>query len=344
MMQKKYRFNELEFPFLIFLFFILWFLFAFNTENPDKKNYVFFFYALKKLKYYAGLEPGFVFFIKITHKIGFEYQQFILLYSFIGLSLLFNFIVRYSKRPTAVILLFVLYPYFFQIVQIRYFFASCISIWGCHFLIDKKGHYNLKYIFSIVVAGLFHISSVLYLVFLLVNLNYRYLKKIIPIVFFTLIIGEYIGLNVLKSIIPKLEHYISNKTGTRIATKLFFLFYYLVKIHISLFLKKRNKKDENFSTFAIKANLISCLFYVLIWQSMDFQRLEQTLIIHFYILTTNLFSKKRFSFVSSKNFHTVEYYICVIFLIALILVLEFSFSSGQVYQILTNNNFWSSLL
>lgn len=343
-MLKKYRFNKLEFPILIFLFFGLWFLFAFNTENPDRENYVFFFNALEKLKYYAGLEPGFVFFIKATHKIGFDYQQFILVYSFIGLSLLFNFIIRYSKRPTTVIIFFVLYPYFFQIVQIRYFFASCISIWGCHFLIDKKGHYNLKYILTIIAACLFHISSIIYLVLLLVNLNYKYLTKLLPLIFFILILGEYVGLNVLKLIIPKLEHYISNKTRTRMATKLFFLVYYLVKIHISLFLRKKNQKDDKYSTFAIKTNFISSIFYILIWQSMDFQRLEQTLIIHFYILITNSFSKKSIAFIPNKNFHTVEYYICLIYVIILIFVLEFAFSSRQVYQILTNNNFWSSLL
>ncbi|WP_295799628.1 EpsG family protein [uncultured Treponema sp.] len=339
---KKNR--SIDFLLLLTLFCFLWILFAFNTENPDRENYVTFYKTLKKISYWSGLEPGFVLFIKLCHKLNFSYQNFLTLYSFLGLSFLFNFILRYSKKPVTVATLFVLYPYFFQIVQIRFFFASCISIWGFHFLIDKKKWHNLKFIFTILCACLFHISSLMYFLFLLGNFKYRKILKGIVFIVISILLVEFVGFSIMKKFIPKLSHYLNGIGGTRFATKLFFIIYYFMKIHISMFLKKRIPEKDSFSDFSIKASLISVCFFPLICQSMDFQRLEQTSIILFYILAINQFSYRKNVYKRNTNFHLAEYYATIFYLFITIFILEFAFSFGQVRQIFLNNNFWSVIL
>jgi hypothetical protein len=122
---------------VIFILVSLWILFGWNTFNPDYYNYLSWY---NDVQYSSGLftqgkDFGYNLLMKVTQLIGLEYSGFLIVVSIIGLLLIHSTIKRYAMSDSYVYLLYFIYPFLLDVVQVRNFIMMSILIYSVRFLL-----------------------------------------------------------------------------------------------------------------------------------------------------------------------------------------------------------------
>lgn len=176
--------------YLLFSILFLWILFSFCSEVPDYRNYAYVFQRLNWGDNYHSMETGYWLLCKFATFLGLDFSVFRKIYGLIGLTLMGSTAMRYMDKPYRVFLLYLLYPFLLDLVQIRHFMACSIVIYGIRYLEEFKVENVVKYSLCVLLAVTQHSIAIVYLVFL-----FAYLKEIkiviriaisVTIVFFVL--------------------------------------------------------------------------------------------------------------------------------------------------------------
>lgn len=160
----------------------LWILFGFNTGNAD--------YATYERMFNGSLKPpdmGFEFLLGFFNLIGFTYQQFLIIISLICYAIIFISIKRYTENLSYVMALYFIYPFMFDVVQIRNFIAFTILLYGLQYLFTNNRIDIFKYIFFVLAASSIHFGFLFYLVLILVKFFSSWEKEFIIISTFVIL-------------------------------------------------------------------------------------------------------------------------------------------------------------
>lgn len=160
----------------ILVFAVMWILMGLNCHNDDFVGYQYF-YDLKLMDY-SGVNYGFLCLEQLCWSLGLNFIQFRMLSSFLGLGLLTLFVRRYSRDPSAVLVLYLLMPFFYDIVQFKFFLAASFAIYGLRFLIDRTRLFLLKYFVFLCAAVLIHPAALLFGFFLIGLLDNKTALKV----------------------------------------------------------------------------------------------------------------------------------------------------------------------
>lgn len=171
---------------LIIYFIIMWILISFAKDVADYASYSSNYYAIGKGLRLDRFEILFTTLIVISNKLGFTYNHFIIILSTIELIIIFSFVIRYSNRPCMVLTLYFIFPFFYDIVQIRNALSYAIILFGIRYLENYSTTNLFKYLFTVLIASMIHSSAIFYLSYILVYHNS--LKKIIRFVLIIFII------------------------------------------------------------------------------------------------------------------------------------------------------------
>jgi len=230
--------------------------------------------------YYASMsdsyEKGFLLLQKAGWWFNFDYPTFRTIVTAISLFLIYSTLVKLKANVFYVFLFYLSFAVFIDTVQIRNFFAFSVVIFGLRYLTIKTNSSTYKFLLSIFIASSIHISSIIYLLLLLVN--YKNLKSIIkPIIFLTITLCFIIFL--LGNKVPFLNEIMYSLDGgerlegyTSGVTQFGFL--YPIIIHLfNLFLIYKayriivNKNDLNLKSFRSKEyiNFIKNVFFIILW-------------------------------------------------------------------------------
>lgn len=130
-----------------------------NTQNPD-----IYAYQLNYEKTNLdSLEYGYWFFKQIFIFLGLDYKWFRIITSAIGILLINNTVKKVIKNESAFYLMYFIYPFLLDVVQVRNFLAMAILIFSTPYLVnDDKGN-SLKAIIFILLAMSFQTSAIIYL-------------------------------------------------------------------------------------------------------------------------------------------------------------------------------------
>lgn len=155
--------------YLILVF--MWILGTFCYGHADETIYFSRYTAPDLWKSYT--EYGFAFIIQVCRMLGLSFVGFKGIIFFIEITLLGSTVLRYSKYPKLVLLLFIICPYPLFVVQMRSSLAASIMIFSCRYLLDlpknnKKINY-IKYTLGIACATLIHTSALLWLLLLVAS-------------------------------------------------------------------------------------------------------------------------------------------------------------------------------
>lgn len=323
---------------------ITWLFFAFSSNVPDSGAYKSFYEYLALHTKYHGVETGFALFMHFCNKAGLDYQQFLMLFSAVGLLLIGSFIQKYTEHPTIVLLCYFFHPFVFDVGQIRNFMASAIFIYATSFLIENKRHAVLKYFIAIMIASLFHRASLVYFILLLTRYEWNKMLKTLvlvciletAVIFILLKYGSEI-LSLL-AFFSKLSYYVNDESKTRFLTKVFFSFYYCsMAFLIVTFLRCKGFQKYSNRAFILqgcKILTVSFVFFPLLFVSMDFERLTRNVLLIFYMLGINYSSYK----IKTKKQTTLAEIIFPIFTLTIIFVLTFFFSFKTVVSPVFKNN------
>lgn len=154
---------------------IMWILFGFNTKNVDMVNY--------ERRFYYGTtefaESGFNAIINICKHFGISsYQGFIEVVSLLLIFIIFFCTIKFTNNAIAALLLFCLYPFILFCIEIRFSIAFCIILIAILILL-KDYKYSLPiYLGFVLLATMFHSSSLIYLMLVFHKAKIHHKNKI----------------------------------------------------------------------------------------------------------------------------------------------------------------------
>lgn len=338
---------------------LLLILMAGNTYNADSIVYNLNYDNITNPLYTWPFEDGYQYFAKLCATIGLTYNQFLFVVGLIALTLIVNTIKLFTPYKTYVLALYFVYPFIIDVVQIRNFLAMSIIVFGMRYLIAEKKNY-MKYTLCVLIASVFHISSIFYMVFLLVRI--KDIRKL-----YFLSIGTTItSILFMNKILLLLSYFIPvekiiayTQTETSTITKLFVIFYYIVSFVLVKSgvdqIKKSNLKENKLNTFVrrykyshitikekiinldseavLKINIISLLGLYFFMNNLNFIRIYRNLYLVYYILfSVALFEMKKLK----------KYYIYYIGILMFVLVSAIIFNgiiptSNIIKDVFENN-------
>lgn len=320
------------------MFLLMWLLWGWNTNNGDYANYRDAFESIQNVSLYeTGYEFGYSVINYLFSSLGFSFQGFLIVYSFIILSLIYTYFINnpYPAIMSAVYLVIFVMEYVFvrnYMTDALFFMLLLVSFSDTEFKF-------LKSLGLIILAASFHTTAVVYLLFLLIYVKQLDTKKI-----FFAIIGGIVFLvstyTILLSfidnelILGKIEYYYSEDKpiGPAIA-------HISIIAIISLFLYYRKDMLDEFSNVVKrnihimqKVNVITLIYIPLYFFIPDFSRFFKVL------FTINLFYVS-YLFFYFRTLNSRIALITIFLLINLFVLYQFANSTLDLtYDPLINSN------
>lgn len=346
----KYRIS------FIFLFLFMWVLFGWNNGNSDYDNYQNFYNIIGQYGGDSGVEAGFEFICRVANKIGLNYNEFLAIYSFIGLSMIVSTVRKYANNTTGVMCLYFIYPFMLDIVQIRNFMSMCIIIFAIRYLVDNNRKGYIKYCICVLIASTIHITAIFYMLFLITKI--KSYKKLVFVTFAITISGL-----LFQTIIPMIVYkFLNNQrydlyllSNTSFYAKVLFILYFLVNTFLIYYaymtimnfnktepLKEIDNLKRNkiaFTEVVMKINILVIVSYAFIYIDVDFVRLYRNILPINYIL----FSMIKSNIKITKSVNKLVYNCCCIAFVALSswAFIFLTTYDSVVYPIFNNNNFFN---
>lgn len=150
--------------------FFMWAILALNIGSAD--------YAIYEIMYlncfapdFSLHEPGYMLLCKLFFVLGFSFRQFRMVISVFISLMTVKSMSYYTKNINFALALYILFPFCSAASGIRGAFAGAIVLFAIHFLFQNGKRSVIKYIITILIATLFHYTSVFYLIFLIAKIK-----------------------------------------------------------------------------------------------------------------------------------------------------------------------------
>ncbi len=150
-----------------------------NANSPDYSNYERMFYMADTSEY-AEIEIGYRLFCIIFRNIGLSYQQFRMVLAFIYIILAYKIAIRMTNNVNFALSLFLICPFLSQISGLRFSLAALIVCNSIPNLLENGKKGLTKYTVGILIAALFHYSTLFYLVFIYARKKFS-IKKLLVV-------------------------------------------------------------------------------------------------------------------------------------------------------------------
>lgn len=308
------------------LFYIIWLLLLLllggNTENPDRIAYVNSYEQTTFGVFESSFEYGFQILCQIGTVLDLSYEQFIFVIAFIGLTLIASTIKLFTSNSAYALVLYSIYPFILDVVQIRNFLAMSIIIYGSRYILTYKKEY-IKYILCVIIASSVHISALFYFSGLAVAVKNT--RKIFANVVIVTISSIYLMPIILPQYavvtsIEKIEAYTLTETSmlTKAAVIIYFVFSIaLVLIARNLLNKARaeenplvkNRLMEFDPEVVLKMNILCILLLYLLIDNLNFFRLYRNIFVLNYILFALCLCKMK------KSIMYYTFFCCILILV-----------------------------
>jgi len=163
--------------FSVLLIALLWLLVWGATDNADYRNYKMKYEMISESGYvnefHVFSEFGFAFLMKIASLMSLNYSGFLFVVSFVALLLIDSTVVRYCKNTNYVYLLYFVFPFFLNAVQIRNFLAMSLLVFSIRYIVDDYKLKKIRFLVLILFASLIHVSFVVYAPLVFITMKKR---------------------------------------------------------------------------------------------------------------------------------------------------------------------------
>lgn len=317
------------------LFLLLWIMFGWSHGNAD---YLAYASSYDNLSYFDNFSEGTIglkIIFSFFSSIGISYQWFLIIISFFGLALIAYTIRKYSQYGCFVFLLYFIFPYLLDIVQIKNFLVTALIVYAVRYLVSEEKGSVIKYIVIVCMATLIHYSAVFFLLLLLVKyFDFKTIAWITVIVSVVILITYKTNLFIVitSKIAPsswvttRLDQGVNDDLSSQILrivrmSFILFLFIYL-KRKVIQYIKKHEYnleanggyKVDNTETFRFidivsKTNVLVAIAIPLLMYSREFYRIQQDILILNYMVFSLGFNKSN----QNKSGRLVMSFIMVIY-------------------------------
>jgi hypothetical protein len=224
------------------------------------------------------VEPIFLFLCKVSKFCGFSFPVFRGMYITVAVIVLLKGMSRYSKNNIIPLILYIVFPFALDIVQFRFFLAYAIVIYSITYL--EKGDYR-KYIAAVLIASTQQITSIFYLILLIVKLKkenflkFIFIYTIVEFIIFSILSRGYLG-----GMIPLFSHYLEYSSSLY-TINLCVLYLFMTSAIVSydyFFIKNK----DNIDVFLEKILYALFLFVPFILLNENFTRLYRGMVVLIY--------------------------------------------------------------
>lgn len=162
-MNKKLSLSAFVF---ISIFIVMWIISGFHTAAPDYTIYSNWYRETSLVGLTQRFEIGYSLSMLLGVKLGLSFEQFLAVFFAIGFVLIAKTIWENCEYPSIVAILYFIYPFFFDVVQIRNFMAVAIFLSGLKYLKEFNRKNFIKMCTLITLASCFHVTAIFYFLFL----------------------------------------------------------------------------------------------------------------------------------------------------------------------------------
>ena len=329
----------------------IWLICVFSYDVVDYENYNNSYYKLNmgKADLADTLEPGYFFLGKIVSIMGFDYQILRGIMFTIIILLLISVGKKMKVNPNYMCVVFSIYPLFMEMIQIRNAFAMAILTFGiCFFLYEEKKKW---YLLTVLFASSFHISFLIYLIFLFnkIIMKKKYFREVFVIIIVIVSILFYLGgkkVPYLNTIVSLFDNSAKVNSWLSSSGNFGFIAYgsLIVMAILISYIASKNINKHPFSNFMYKINLLSLVFIPLFMLASTFARLASNLCFINYISWQEPMNfgkhNSRIGIISSRQLLIV--FLTIVYLIVWI-KLELSMEFDKRVLLFFENNYFFAL-
>lgn len=270
---------------------LIWLMLGWGAGNADYAIH------LGRFNYYESsavyTEVVYTLLMQWANNAGLTYQQFLPLVMLVYVVIIGFIVKKVSKAPAFVLALYLIFPACMEAVQVRYTLASAFVLLGFYFLFkeeDWRG--ELMFVALVVLSAFMHVSTIVFIPFMLVKrLNMQRvilcmttisaIISLSQVSFVIDLIGRLPGMaekigRVLASASNRYTYINVLKTTYRCLV--FFVLFMFLSYLLKRWVKKYQLKiDISYIDVMQKINVISLIIIPLLFYSVDFYRIQQTL-------------------------------------------------------------------
>lgn len=261
---KEEKSSSLDLLGTMLLGIFMWILMGFNTFNADYRAYELLYQKIATFGIDSdqNIEIGYRLLMKLSSNLSLNYQGFLIVTSFFCI-LAFSLLLRkITNEVFFSMLLFLIFGFFSSAIQIRNFIACIIIIFAIYIFLKLNGLKSyIYYVIIILIASLFHVTSLFYLLFILIKFD----KKVI----FTGFIISTLVIFTLKNNLQvyfsdtKFTMYLDPQASKGMATNVILLIYFFSNCYLVKRISTIDMKDN-------KTHLSSMIFYINLLASVSF--------------------------------------------------------------------------
>ena len=267
----------------------MWIIISLNYNNPDYNNY---------LRIYNNPEIisdfGFSVLCKAFNGLHLSYNCMLGFISSICLLLLYKTFKRMSDKVALVTMLYMLYPFFADAIQIRNFIAMSIVLYAMKFINNRHEKKDLiLYIIFVLLASSFHILALVYLALPIINKFSIKLNILFGVLGSMLILGL---IRIVGIYFPRMDEY----NDEVVFWKAFiYMLPFIVLFAVGEGLYLNNKRLEySMNRFFVKSQIYLFMYNILLFVNLNYHRIFRNFIpildVGYAELFQSKLSKKRF--------------------------------------------------
>lgn len=290
-------FNFLVLAFLSYLTFI-------SPNVADNESYKFMYLNMNLQENY-GTGYGWYFLNNLAKRQNLSFMDFKVILSILSILLLM-LTAKYflGKNSNIIWSCYLLYPGLIDQVQIRFFFATSISIFSLIFLYlflyNKKNWALVSYVLLIIVAYSIHTATIFYLLFIFLKIVGKHIKKfwiLLLFLSFILFLSKNLVKNILSTFSSDRQLYYLNGSEYTFSTVflwvIIILCFFGLSYKINEFMSKSEAfsfKEKSFSQMVLGINEIMIILLPVSTISLEPIRIERISWFLMYILLSCLSS------------------------------------------------------
>lgn len=288
-----------------FIFFII--LMGGSTSDPDWIGY--YAHYVTSASNLLSIEFGYQLVQKFFYTLGFQYQMFRLILAIMAFAFMYYLLVKFLKTKSWSLFLstYSLFLLFYDSIQLRNFIGFLFVMLGSFFLFQRKSSI-IKFIICILIGTSFHISMIVYLVFLLPRLKQNtiilFLILLLSFSFSSLLILNGMKVPYINEILLRIdsEKYLTYfKQGTTLGAMypIFLQIINYIYIYIvNIFFKKTDEKENFFQNENLiqKINLVSFCFIPFFMINLNFYRFIRNI-----VFLNLVYGQNKYNYLKNKN-------------------------------------------
>ncbi|MBA6335677.1 EpsG family protein [Colwellia sp. BRX8-7] len=253
---------------VVFLSLLLLIIFSGSYINDDYENYYNLYKQLMSTgEGYLTSQIGFVTLINVGVFFNLEYNQILFILFIIAFLLISSTIYKYTTNLCFVIPLYIIYPFFLDVVQVKHFLAMALVVFSTRYISQGKFDNSLlKYALVVSIA-----SSIHYVALIFLPLGYLISKNIKQMFFYVLLFSFFLIVAINSSFVEYIasslfsELRVKSYFDNRVNNGYFFLISYQCLILIFVYWIRENLNRMGKGSHFVEMMLIIHIYLIILY-------------------------------------------------------------------------------